>query len=126
ALPAAGPAGGPLAAHRLRPAAALLAGPLQVGLAAEAVAMATAHARDRIQFGRPIGSFQAVKHLLADAPVGGEGARAGVQAAGVELDDGGDEGTPAAHRAVEGARIVASRAADRATRTLVQVDGGRG
>ncbi|HEY2997311.1 MAG TPA: acyl-CoA dehydrogenase family protein [Acidimicrobiales bacterium] len=126
ALPAGEPVGGPLAAHRLRTAAALLAGALQVGLAAEAVAMATAHARDRIQFGRPIGSFQAVKHLLADAQVGVEVARAAVQAAGVELDDGGDEGSPAAHRAVEGARIVASRAADRATRTCVQVHGGMG
>ncbi len=53
-------------------------------------------------------------------------ARAAVQAAGVELDDAGDGGSPAAHRATDAARIVASRAADRATRTCIQVHGGMG
>jgi alkylation response protein AidB-like acyl-CoA dehydrogenase len=125
ALPAGEAVGGPAAAHHLRTAAALLAAALQVGLAAAAVDLGTAHALGREQFGRPIGSFQAVKHLLADAAVAVEVARAAVQAAGVELDDPGD-GSPASHRAVDAARIVASRAADRATRTCIQVHGGMG
>jgi alkylation response protein AidB-like acyl-CoA dehydrogenase len=125
ALPAGEPRGGPELARRLRTAAALLAAALQVGLADAAVALATGHARERTQFGKPIGAFQAVKHLLADAQVGVEVARAAVQAAGVELDDAGDA-SPGAHRAVDAARIVASRAADRATRACIQVHGGMG
>jgi alkylation response protein AidB-like acyl-CoA dehydrogenase len=67
-----------------------------VALAAEAVGgaqrcldMAVAHARERIQFGRPIGSFQAVQHKLADVLVGVEAARS-VAAAAVAAVDGGD------------------------------------
>jgi alkylation response protein AidB-like acyl-CoA dehydrogenase len=93
-----------------------------VGLAGGALAMATDYAQGRVQFGRPIGSFQALKHLLADACVAVEVARAAVAAAGVAIDeDGGD-----ADRAVAAARIVASRAADRATRACIQVHGGIG
>lgn len=40
-----------------------------VGAAASFVEQSTAYARDRSQYGRPIGSFQAVQHLLADATV---------------------------------------------------------
>ena len=92
------------------------------------VALATDYAKERTQFGKVIGSFQALKHLLADAQVQVEVARAAVQAAGVELDDAiaGVGDGPRVHRAVEGARIVASRAADRATRACVQVHGGIG
>jgi alkylation response protein AidB-like acyl-CoA dehydrogenase len=75
-----------------------------------------------VQFGRVIGSFQALKHLLADAQVGVEVARAAVNAAGVAADEGGED----AGRAADAARIVASRAADRATRTCLQVHGGMG
>ncbi len=142
ALPAGEAVGGPDAAARLRTAGGLLAAALQVGLADAAVTLATDYARDRIQFGRAIGSFQAIKHLLADAQVGVEVARAAVQAAGVEIDEAGeareavDGGAPVAaddmgaghraHRAVDAARIVASRAADRATRACIQVHGGMG
>jgi alkylation response protein AidB-like acyl-CoA dehydrogenase len=121
ALPDGEPVGGPDLAGRLRRDASLLAAALQVGLAGGALAMATDYAQGRVQFGRPIGSFQALKHLLADARVAVEVARAAVAAAGVEIDEAGDAG-----RAVDVARIVASRAADRATRTCIQVHGGIG
>src|SRR5918995_1164197 len=124
----------------------LLAAALQVGLAGAAVALATDYAKDRTQFGRAIGSFQAIKHLLADAQVGLEVARAAVQAAGVEIEEAGEDegedvggtddgGAPVAaddaaghraRRAVDAARIVASRAANRATRACIQVHGGMG
>jgi alkylation response protein AidB-like acyl-CoA dehydrogenase len=157
ALPAGHAVGGPDDAARLRTVGGLLAAALQVGLADAAVTLATDYAKDRTQFGRAIGSFQAIKHLLADAQVGLEVARAAVQAAGVEIDEaaedtGGDEGEAAggtddggapaagdgddlagddaaghrACRAVDAARIVASRAADRATRACIQVHGGMG
>jgi alkylation response protein AidB-like acyl-CoA dehydrogenase len=121
ALPDGEPVGGPDLADRLRRDAALLAAALHVGLAGGALAMATEYAQGRVQFGRPIGSFQALKHLLADAQVAVEVARAAVAAAGVEIDEDGH-----ASRAVDAARIVASRAADRATRASIQVHGGIG
>ncbi|HEX7132008.1 MAG TPA: acyl-CoA dehydrogenase family protein [Iamia sp.] len=46
-----------------------------LGVAGRALDLAVAHARQREQFGRPIGSFQAVQHLLADAAVLVEGMR---------------------------------------------------
>lgn len=127
-LPAGRSVGGPEMAARLRTAGGLLAAALQIGLADAAVSLATAHARERTQFGWVIGSFQAVKHMLADAQVAVEVARAAVQAAGVELDDAGagDIDGAQAQRAADTARIVASRAADRATRACVQVHGGMG
>jgi alkylation response protein AidB-like acyl-CoA dehydrogenase len=130
ALPAGRAVGGPEVAARLRATGGLLAAALQVGLADAAITLATAYAKERTQFGRVIGTFQALKHLLADAQVGVEVARAAVQAAGVEIDDaGGAVGAEApghARRAVDAARIVASRAADRANRACIQVHGGMG
>lgn len=100
---------------------ALLAAAMQVGLGMAAVAMGARYAGERQQFGRPIGSFQAVKHLLADAAVGVEVARAAVDAAAVTADEGGD-----VDRAVAAARVVASTAARRATTACIQVHGGMG
>ena len=56
---------------------ALLTAALQVGHAAEALDLAVAYAKERQQFGKPIGSFQAVKHMCADMLVRAEVARAG-------------------------------------------------
>jgi alkylation response protein AidB-like acyl-CoA dehydrogenase len=104
--------------------AGLLAAATQVGLASAAVARGTAYAGERHQFGRPIGSFQAVKHLLADGIVGVEVARAAVDAAAVMVDEAGDDA--AITRAVASARVVASDAAAAATRACIQVHGGMG
>ncbi|HMG43586.1 MAG TPA: acyl-CoA dehydrogenase family protein [Acidimicrobiales bacterium] len=101
--------------------AALLAAAQQVGLGYAALDRATTYAGERHQFGRPIGSFQAVKHLLADAVVGLEVARAAVDAAAVTADEDGD-----VDRAVTSARIVASEAAATAARNSIQVHGGMG
>ncbi|MBN6053195.1 acyl-CoA/acyl-ACP dehydrogenase [Nonomuraea sp. RK-328] len=60
----------------------------QTGGAARCLEMATAHAKARHQFGRPIGSFQAVKHKLADLLLLVESARsAALGAAGAEAAD---------------------------------------
>ncbi|MFF0743469.1 acyl-CoA dehydrogenase family protein [Streptomyces sp. NPDC004111] len=47
----------------------------QAGAAARALEITVGYAKERVQFGRPIGSFQAVKHRLADLHVLVEGAR---------------------------------------------------
>jgi alkylation response protein AidB-like acyl-CoA dehydrogenase len=49
-----------------------------LGAADHVLAMTVAYAKDRIQFGKPIGSFQAIKHKLADALVDVEGMRSTV------------------------------------------------
>jgi alkylation response protein AidB-like acyl-CoA dehydrogenase len=107
-------------AHQLRAGSALLGAAFQVGLGTAALELGTEYAKDREQFGRVIGSFQAVKHILADAAVGLEVARAAVHAAAVARDEGAE-----GHR-IETARIVASRAAHTATEACIQVHGGMG
>ena len=110
----------PGAAAELRAGSALLSAAMQVGLATAALELGTDYAKEREQFGRVIGSFQAVKHMLADGAVGLEIARAAVHAAAVARDEGAE-----GHR-VETARIVASRAAHTATEACIQVHGGMG
>ena len=71
---------------RLARHGALLTAALQVGHATEALDLAVAYAKERHQFGKPIGSFQAVKHMCADMLVRAEVARAGVHAAACLAD----------------------------------------
>ncbi|WP_084959144.1 acyl-CoA dehydrogenase family protein [Thermoactinospora rubra] len=56
----------------------------QVGGAARCLETATAYAKVRVQFGRPIGAFQAVKHKLADVFVAVEAARSAALAAAAD------------------------------------------
>ena len=58
--------------------AATLAGAEMLGAADRVLSMTVDYAKDRVQFGKPIGSFQAVKHMLADALVDVEGMRSTV------------------------------------------------
>lgn len=101
----------------------VVTGALLVGMAAATTDMAVEYAKHRRQFDRPIGSFQAVKHLCADMLVRTETARAAVHAAAVTLDepDVGD-----AERACAGAALLAAQAADSNARTCIQVHGGMG
>ncbi len=59
-----------------------------LGLTERMITMAADYAKERHQFGKPIGSFQAVKHLLAGAQVKLEFARPVVYAAAWALDEG--------------------------------------
>ena len=68
--------------HVLRVASVALANE-QAGVTAAATEMAVQYAKDRIQFGRPIGSFQAIKHKCADLHVALESARSAARAATV-------------------------------------------
>lgn len=101
---------------------ALLAAAQLVGIAQRAIDMAVAYARDRQQFGKPIGSYQAVKHLAANAQVKVEFARPVVHAAAAELS----LGTLAARARLAHAKIVAGEAADLATRNAIQIHGAMG
>ena len=114
---------GPDVAARWRLEGAALVAALLLGVARESTELATAYAKERVQFDRPIGSFQAVKHLLADMLVRTEVARAAVYAAGVLLDDprSGD-----AARAVSAAKLLAGEAAVANGKACIQVHGGMG
>ncbi|HLW16756.1 MAG TPA: acyl-CoA dehydrogenase family protein, partial [Actinomycetota bacterium] len=70
--------------------ASALTAALLVGIASAETDLAVAYAKERQQFGRAIGSFQAVKHICADMLTRAEVARAAVYAAGVHLDGNGD------------------------------------
>jgi alkylation response protein AidB-like acyl-CoA dehydrogenase len=107
----------------LRRVGAALAAAELLGIAVATQELATAYAKQREQFGRPIGSFQAVKHLLADAFVRQEAARAAVYAAGATLDD---PGAGDVERSIGVAKLVAGEAALRNARTCIQVHGGMG
>jgi alkylation response protein AidB-like acyl-CoA dehydrogenase len=85
--------------------------------------LATEYARGREQFGRPIGGFQAVKHILADMFVRQELARSAAYAAGATLDDPAVGSAP---RAASAAKLVAGEAAMKNARACVQVHGGMG
>jgi alkylation response protein AidB-like acyl-CoA dehydrogenase len=104
-------------------AGAVLTAAFQAGMAHACVAQATEYSLGRRQFDRPIGSFQAIKHLLADALVRAEVARTAVHAAAVTLDDPevGD-----VDRAIRGAKLLAGEAALKNAKTSVQVHGGMG
>jgi alkylation response protein AidB-like acyl-CoA dehydrogenase len=102
--------------------AAFAAAAEAVGVAARLIDMAADYAKQREQFGRPIGSFQAVKHLLANALVKLEFARPAVYAAAWSLANG----APDQAGAVSLAKALASDAAMLAARNSLQVHGAVG
>ncbi|MBW2232437.1 MAG: acyl-CoA dehydrogenase family protein [Deltaproteobacteria bacterium] len=96
---------------------------LALGIAEATLELALAYAKEREQFDRTIGSFQAIKHMLADMFTRQELARASVYAAGATLDhpEVGD-----VEQAVRGAKLIAGEAAMKNARACVQVHGGMG
>lgn len=111
------------AAAKLRLEGAVLVAALQLGIAESTLELAVAHAKTREQFGRPIASFQAIKHFCADMFTRQELARAAVYAAAATLDDP-EIGDPT--RAAAAARIVAGEAAMKNARQCIQIHGGMG
>ena len=92
------------------------------GVANECTEQAAAYAKVRVQFGRPIGQFQAVKHALADALLALEMARPLVYAAAwAHVHD-----AEHAERDVAASRIRAGEAAGKVARTALQAHGGMG
>jgi alkylation response protein AidB-like acyl-CoA dehydrogenase len=109
------------AAWRVR--GTVLSSAFQVGVARGGLDLAVRYAGERVQFGRVVGGFQAVKHLLAESLVRVELARAAVLSAAVTVDDP-ESGDPAEAAAV--AKVLADDAATAGGRTCVQVHGGMG
>ncbi len=102
---------------------AVLTSAQQLGLAVGATDQAVAYAKEREQFDKPIGQFQAVKHLCADMLTAVEVARAGVYYAAALLDN---PDIADADRAASVACITASQAAELCGRHCVQIHGGMG
>ncbi len=102
--------------------AAVATGAELLGLSDRMITLAAEYARERHQFGKPIGSFQAVKHLLAGAVVKLEFARPVVYGAAWALD----QGATTASRAASTAKAYASDAATEAARVALQVHGAIG
>ncbi|WP_176594625.1 acyl-CoA dehydrogenase family protein [Sphingobium sp. EM0848] len=102
--------------------AALFAAAQGLGLAQRAVDLGVDYAKERQQFGKPIGSYQAVKHHLASAQVAIEFARPVVMAAAAEI---GHRDIQARAR-ISHAKLVALEAADKAARASIQVHGAMG
>ncbi|OBK76819.1 acyl-CoA dehydrogenase [Mycobacterium sp. 1274761.0] len=107
--------------HALHVGAALLAVE-QVGAGQHLLNLSVNYAKSRLQFGRPIGSFQAVKHKLADLLVDLEHARSAAYHAVWALTDGSDD--PALATSI--AQATASAALSRIAADTIQVHGGIG
>ncbi len=100
----------------------------RIGIAAQALGIAqaclhesTQYARTRVQFGQPIGKFQAIQNKLADMAVGIEAARALVYRAACYKDAGRDYVQAAAM-----AKLFASECCSKSANHAIQVFGGYG
>jgi alkylation response protein AidB-like acyl-CoA dehydrogenase len=95
----------------------------QVGGAQRCLELSTEYAKTRLQFGRPIGSFQAIKHKCADMLVDTEFARSAAYHAAFEIA-GGDESE--AREAAQIAKSYCSDAFFKAAADNIQIHGGMG
>ncbi|HEY7946558.1 MAG TPA: acyl-CoA dehydrogenase family protein [Acidimicrobiales bacterium] len=102
--------------------AAMSTGAVLLGVADRLISMTAHYALERVQFGRPIGSFQAVKHHLADALIRLEFARPAVYRSACSLD----QGDPDASWHASMAKALAADAATGAARTALQIHGAIG
>lgn len=101
---------------------ALFAAAQMLGIAQRCIDLAVAYAKERQQFGKPIGSYQAVKHQLATAQVKVEFARPVVHAAAAMLE----QHDLHSRARISHAKLACSEAADLAARTAIQVHGAMG
>ncbi|MFC5751620.1 acyl-CoA dehydrogenase family protein [Actinomadura rugatobispora] len=115
------PGDGAAQAGRIGDIAAIALALEQVGAGQAALEMAVDYARTRVQFGRAIGSFQAVKHRCAEMLVDVERARSAAYHGVTRVLAGEDLAEPAAL-----AQATASEALDRIAYENVQVHGGIG
>ena len=94
--------------------AAILLAAEQIGAAARCLDLTVAYTKERVQFGRPIGSFQALKHRMADLYVAVQSARAVV----------GDAIAEPSPTSAALARFAASEAFSKVAAEAVQMHGG--
>ena len=122
-LPAGRRLGGPDEAAAATDLVTVLSAATLLGIAQSALDVAVGYSLERHQFGVPIASFQALKHIMADMYVRVGLARSSTYAAAAVLDDPvvGDRG-----RSVSAAKLLAGEAALANARAAVQVLGGMG
>jgi hypothetical protein len=101
---------------------ALAASAQCLGLAQRMVDLSVAYTSDRQQFGKPIGSFQAVKHHMANVAVRLEYAKPAVHRAACSVSTA----DAAASRHVSHAKLAACEAANLAAKNAIQVHGAMG
>ncbi|GGN31117.1 putative acyl-CoA dehydrogenase FadE [Streptomyces kronopolitis] len=118
---ARGPAVTSAAGHALD-VARLATAAQSLGLGRALLAQTVSHVTRRTQFGVPIGSFQAVKHRLADILIALEFAQPLVHGAAAALA----AGAPSAGREVAAAKVAAGEAGHAAARTALQLHGALG
>jgi alkylation response protein AidB-like acyl-CoA dehydrogenase len=114
--------GGPEARARVLDRGATFTSADLLGGSSAALDLAVEYAKERVQFGRPIGSFQAVKHRCADMLVDVEGMRSTVYWAAWCLSAGDDEASIAASTA----KTWCADASKRVMASALQVHGGIG
>jgi hypothetical protein len=102
--------------------ATVLAAAEAAGVAERALEMSVEYAKVREQFGRPIGSFQAIKHRCADMAVRAEVARSAVTYAAVAIEEARDDAPLAVHIA----KSLATEAAITNAAENIQNHGGIG
>lgn len=112
----------------LRNLAVALTSALQVGAAQRGLEMTVAHSLERVQFGRPIGSFQALKHRMADMLVLVEASRSAswgaTAAAAAYLTAPTEQNADILARRAAVARSYCSDALDHVASETVQLHGG--
>jgi alkylation response protein AidB-like acyl-CoA dehydrogenase len=112
----------------VRDVAGALATAVQVGTAQRGLDMTVAYAKEREQFGRPIGSFQALKHRMADMLVMVETARsaswAATFSAGAHLAEPSDAHAETLRTRAAVAQSHCSDALDHVAAETVQLHGG--
>jgi alkylation response protein AidB-like acyl-CoA dehydrogenase len=113
--------GWPIVAHALDLAAIALAAE-QVGGAQRCLDLAVGYAKERVQFGRAIGSFQAIKHKCADMMTAVESSRSAVYYAACVAAEGGGELSSVASLA----KAWCSEAYFRCAADALQIHGGVG
>jgi len=102
--------------------AMVLSAAFLTGLATAATALATEHAKTRVQFGKPIGVHQAIKHSCVNMELAAEAAHAQTLFAAIALDSGRDD---ALLQVLSAVAVAGSAAVDNAA-AGIQVFGGMG
>ncbi|MBF6332712.1 acyl-CoA dehydrogenase family protein [Nocardia transvalensis] len=110
------------AVARLREIAWAAVAAEQVGAADQCLQMTVDYTKSRVQFGRPIGSFQALKHRMADMYVLVESARSVAYTAIAGLDEAAEN--PSAALDLAAARIHCSQTFSTVVSEMVQMHGG--
>ncbi|MFC7446702.1 acyl-CoA dehydrogenase [Rhodococcus daqingensis] len=111
-----------LGEQRVRAIAAVVLGAEAIGIMSWCVSTAAEYAKTRVQFGRPIGQFQGVKHKCAHMGIALEKARAVVWDAASALDKGDET----ADFAADVAAVIVADAAVQVAQDCIQVHGGIG